>query len=60
MDINYDHLKITVSNEVRGLDNYVKVVRWWMQHHEPSEDFWVKTPIETISDRSLSAQSWRP
>ena len=42
------------SNEVRGLDNYVKVVRWWMQHHEPSEDFWVKTPIENISDRALS------
>ena len=45
MDLNYDHLEVIASNEVRGLDNYVKVIRWWMQNHEPSEDFWVKTPI---------------
>ena len=54
MDLNYDHLEVTTSNEVRGLDSYVKVVRWWLTYHEPSDDFWIRNPIETVSDRTLS------
>ena len=54
MDLNYDHLQVTPSNEVRGFDNYMKVVRWWLETHGPSQDFWVKTPISDISDRKLS------
>ena len=29
-------------------------MKWWLTHHEPSEDFWIRTPIETVSDRRLS------
>ena len=54
MDLDYDDLQVTPSNEVRGFDNYMKVVRWWLGNHEPSIDFWVKTPISDISNRKLS------
>ena len=54
MDLDYNDLQVTPSNEVRGFDNYMKVVRWWLENHEPSQDFWVKTPISDISNRKLS------
>ena len=54
MDLDYDHLQVTPSNEVRGFDNYMKVVCWWLGNHEPSNDFWIKTPISDISNRKLS------
>ena len=54
MDLDYEDLTVTPSNEVRGFDNYMKVVRWWLGNHEPSIDFWVKTPISDISNRKLS------
>ena len=54
MDLDYDYLTVTASSEVRGFDNYMKVVRWWLENHEPSQDFWVKTPISDITNRKLS------
>ena len=54
MDLDYDYLTVTASSEVRGFDNYQKVVRWWLENQEPSQDFWVKTPISDISNRKLS------
>ena len=54
MDLDYNDLEVTPSSEVRGFDNYAKVVRWWLENHEPSQDFWVKTPISDISNRKLS------
>ena len=54
MDLDYDYLTVTASSEVRGFDNYMKVVRSWLENHEPSQDFWVKTPISDISNRKLS------
>ena len=54
MDLDYDYLTVTASTEVRGFDNYVKVVKWWLENHEPSQDCWVKTPISDISVRKLN------
>ena len=54
MDLDYDYLTVTASSEVRGFDNYVKVVKWWLENHEPSQDCWVKTPISDISIRKLN------
>ena len=54
MDLSYDHLEVVTSNKVRGLDSYIKVVKWWLTHHEPSDDFWIRNPIKTVSDRTLS------
>ena len=54
MDLNYDHLEDVTSNEVRGLDSYIKVIKWWLINHEPSDDFWIRNPIGTVSDRTLS------
>ena len=36
MDLDYDHLQVTPSNEVRGFDNYMKVVRWWLGNINPA------------------------
>ena len=54
MDLDYDYLTVTASSEVRGFDNYMKVVKWWLENHEPSQDFWLKTPISDITNRKLS------
>ena len=54
MDLNYDHLEDVTSNEVRGLDSYIKVIKWWLTNHEPSDDFWIRNPIGNVSDRALS------
>ena len=54
MDLDYNYLTVTATTEVRGFDNYVKVVKWWLENHEPSQDCWVKTPISDISVRKLN------
>ena len=54
MDLNYNHLEVTPSSEVRGFENYIKIVKWWLGTHEPSQDFWVRTPISDITNRQLS------
>ena len=40
--------------QVRGLDSYIKVIKWWLINHEPSDDFWIRNPIGNVSDRALS------
>ena len=54
MDLDYQDLTVIPSNEIRGFDNYMKVLRWWLDNHQPSNDFWIKTPISEISTRKLS------